>query len=246
MHDDARFNAAFWDQQADAYQEQVGPSIALHPLCWGAFFVPEHLLGVLDLDHIGGQSVLELGCGGARWSIELARLGATCTGVDPSRRQLAHARAHVEAAGQTLNLVEAAASELPLGDASVDLIFSDHGGLTYDDPARVLPECARVLRPGGRLVFNTTSPWAEVCLDAEGTTVTRRLERSYFELGRVANDDGVSWVLPHGRWIALLTESGFVVDALHELRPPDDATRLKPTHWARRWPAEELWCATRR
>jgi hypothetical protein len=49
--------------------------------------------------------------------------------------------------------------------------------------------------------------------------------------------------------LALLRECGFEVEALTELRPPEDATTRYDfvTHeWARQWPSEEVWRARKR
>jgi hypothetical protein len=52
----------------------------------------------------------------------------------------------------------------------------------------------------------------------------------------------------HGEWIKLLRDSGFIIDALHELYAPPDAPdhlyyALASAGWARQWPAEEIWAA---
>ena len=59
---------------------------------------------------------------------------------------------------------------------------------------------------------------------------------------------GIEFHPSHGDWIRLLTRSGFVVEALHELYAPSDAVdhpfyEIVSADWARRWPAEELWVA---
>ena len=52
-------------------------------------------------------------------------------------------------------LVEADAGETGLPDASFDLVFSEYGASIWIDPERFAAESARLLRPGGRLVFMT-------------------------------------------------------------------------------------------
>ncbi len=72
---------------------------------------------------MAGRDVLEFGCGGAQWSISLAKRGARCTGLDNSQRQLDHARATVSAAKVNLRLVHGAAEAPPFADACFDIVF---------------------------------------------------------------------------------------------------------------------------
>jgi hypothetical protein len=75
------------------------------------------------------------------------------------------------------------------------------------------------------------------------------LLRGQDEVARVAwPGGGIEHHPSHGMWISLLRHAGFVVDALHELRPPADAVdpeyyEIVSADWARRWPAEEVWVA---
>ena len=60
---------------------------------------------------------------------------------------------------------------------------------------------------------------------------------------------GVEFHLSHGDWIRLLRDSGFEVEDLVELRPPEGATTTyswMSVEWARRWPCEEAWIARKR
>ena len=61
---------------------------------------------------------------------------------------------------------------------------------------------------------------------------------------------GVEFHPSHGDWVRLLRASGFVIEALHEIYAPDDGSdhefyEIVSQRWAGRWPAEELWVATR-
>lgn len=246
--DHVRHNRAFWDDDADAYQEVHGGALATRPLAWGVWRVPESELQVLG--DVRGRDVLELGCGAAQWSAALAAQGARCTGLDLSGGQLAHAREHCRACGVHVPLVQAGAEDLPFAAGSFDVVFCDHGATSFCDPARLLPEVARVLRPRGLLAFCTTNPLVYLTWDATRERQSRRLQRSYDELGRWDLGDGtVDWVVPTGEWVRLLRANGFGIEDLIELRAPAGATTtytdFVPYSWARRWPAEHVWRARR-
>lgn len=170
-------NRAAWNAGADEYQRKHGRF--LRGDAWGTWQIPETELGLLGA--VAGKDVLELGCGAARFSIALAARGARCVGLDYSERQLEHARS----LGADFPLVLAAAESVPLPDASFDIVFSDHGALSWGDPPCVLPEAARLLRSRGLLVFNVTSPFARMCLDEKAGRQVEQLLRPYFGLRRI-------------------------------------------------------------
>jgi SAM-dependent methyltransferase len=242
-------NRRHWDAEADEYQAVHGPQLNVDDLIWGAWSIPEAELGVLG--DVEGKDMLELGCGAARWSIELAKRGARPVGLDNSGRQLEHARRLQEENEVDFPLVHASAEDIPLPGESFDIVFSDHGGLSWADPEVVVPEVARVLRAGGLLAFNVSSPLLIVCWNSDTDRVDLDLHTSYFRFRRVVEEDrAATYRLADGEWIRLLRANGFEIEALLELRPPEGATTTYedyvPYEWARNWPAEHLWKARKR
>ena len=241
MTDYTTHNKEFWDADADDYQAAHGDYLARAPLAWGGFRRPESELQVLG--DVRGKELLELGCGGGQWSIALEAIGARPVGLDLSREQLRHARK----TSATVPLLLADAERLPFGDAVFDVVFCDHGALNFCDPARALPEVARVLRPGGLLAFCVVTPLLYLTWNLEKGTQSRRLHHSYDDLGLIDFDDGtVDWVLPAGDWIRVLRANGFEIEDLVELRAAADAETtytFVPVEWAHRWPAEWIWKA---
>lgn len=241
-------NRAAWDGYADAYEARHGAQLeASGGAAWGMWQRPEDELCVLG--EVAGRDVLELGCGAARWSIALARRGARAVGLDLSARQLEHARSAVRDAGVDVRLVEGSAEAVPLPDASFDVVFTDHGAFTFADPLLVMPECARLLRPGGRLAFSTVTPIADLLWALDDDDPGERVIRDYFDLRAYDDDQMVGFQLPYGEWIRLFVANGFVVEDLVELRPPEgeESSYRSPasTAWARRWPLEHVWKARR-
>ena len=244
-------NVAEWTKTNTEYTDPSAERAWASPdVTWGVFAIPESEVGCLG--DVSGLDVVELGCGTAYFSARLARLGARPVGVDPTPAQLTTARRMQAATGITFPLVEAPGESVPLPDASFDLALSEYGASLWADPERWVSEAARLLRVGGRLVFLTNSLLVYLCVPPVGLT-TEQLQRPQFGMGRISwpGEEGIEYHLPHGRWISLLREHGFEIEALHELRPAEDAVdhsyyAYVTLEWARRWPAEELWVARKR
>jgi SAM-dependent methyltransferase len=236
-----RSNAEYTDESAERAWAQA-------EITWGMFKVRESEVGVLG--DVSGLDVLDLGCGVAYFSAWLARRGAWVVGLDVTPAQLATARRMQAETGLEFELVEASAEDVPLEDASFDLVLSEYGASIWCDPAAWVPEAARLLRGGGRLVFLRNSTLVILCSPDEGR-VEERLARPQFGMRRLEWDGGVEFHLAHGDWIALLRESGFDVERLVELQAPAEATDHRyydfvGAEWARQWPAEEIWVARKR
>jgi SAM-dependent methyltransferase len=218
---------------------------------WGIFGVPDEDVGS-PLGDVRGLDVVELGCGTAYFSARLAKRGARSVGVDPTPAQLATARRMQQATGISFPLVEAPGERVPLRDASFDLAFSEYGASLWAEPKLWVREAARLLRPGGRLVFLTNSLLAIICSPDQGDIVEQlmRPQRGIYR-SEWPDELGVEFHLPHGEWIDLLHASGFEVERLIEVYARDDSKRhdyygwVSP-EWARKWPIEEIWSARKR
>ena len=140
----------------------------------------------------------------------MARRGARVVGIDNSEAQLATARRMQERHGLAFPLLHGNAEAVPLPDASFDFAISEYGACLWADPARWVPEAARLLRPGGRLVFLVNSYLMALCTpDEDGVAATDRLRRPAFGLYRLEfpGDSGVEFHPSHAEWIRLLRRS---------------------------------------
>lgn len=239
-----RTNARYTDGAAEA-------SWRADDITWGLFGVPEDNLGS-PLGDLTDREVVELGCGTAYFSARLSKHGARPTGVDPTPAQLATARRMQALTGIVFPLVEAPAERVALPDRSFDLAVSEYGASLWAEPELWVPEAARLLRPGGRLVFLTNSFLVYLCYPDVGVA-DETLHRPQFGPPRIQWPDspGIEYHLPHGRWLRLLRASGFEVEDLIEIQAPPDARTPEfygdvALDWATRWPAEEIWVARRR
>lgn len=248
-------NRVAWDTFASEYVAAGERSWALGSgeESWGIFGVPEADLHLLP-DDLTGLRTIELGCGTGYVSAWLARRGARPVGIDNSPRQLETAARLQREHGLDFPLLLGNAERVPYPDASFDYAVSEYGAALWADPHAWIPEAARLLRPGGRLMFLTNSLLTYLCvrdLESDGAldATLRRPQRGMHRIEWPDGDGEVEFHLAHGDWIDLLTRSGFEIERLVEIYAPPGATTtytwMDPT-WATQWPCEEAWIVRRR
>ncbi|MBW8822625.1 MAG: class I SAM-dependent methyltransferase, partial [Streptomyces sp.] len=151
----ARANRLWWDLNADDYYAEHGTTL--------------------------GLDVLEVGCGAAQAGRWLVAQGARVTAFDVSYGQLEKGRELDRRTGVPVTTVQADAQSLPFRAGAFDLVVSAFGAIPFvSDSAGTLREIARVLRPGGRLVFSTTHPVRWVFPDDPGPRGLT-VQQSYFD-----------------------------------------------------------------
>jgi len=243
-------NRADWNAAAPNWIERGRRSWAAEPH-WGEMAIPESEL--LVMPPVVGRDVVELGCGTGYVSAWCLRGGArSVVGIDNSPEQLRSAQALQAEFDQHFPLVWANAERLPIADNQFDVAINEYGAALWCDPELWIAEAARVLRPGGSLMFLSRSALLAMCAPSfEHERTSTQLLHPQRDLGQVTypDTDGVEFARSPSGWIQLLTNNGFVVDRLAELYPPADGPERYSYYdasWARQWPAEEVWCATLR
>jgi SAM-dependent methyltransferase len=221
-------------------------------ITWGVWDVLESEIQALgDVRQLQGLDVIELGCGTAYFSAWMAKLGARPVGIDITPAQLETARAFQTEFGIEFPLIEASAESVPLPDSSFDLAISEYGASIWCDPLRWIPEAARLLRPGGTLVFLRNGTIATLTAIDDGPSGVT-LMRDYRSIERLEwdNPPSVEFQMPPGKLIRLLRTNGFEIEDLIELFPPDDAEENRFEYmtldWAKQWPSEEIWRVRKR
>jgi arsenite methyltransferase len=119
-----------------------------------------------------GETVLDLGSGGGidvLLSAERVNPGGKAYGLDMTDEMLALARENqVKAGVQNVEWLKGTIEDVPLADASVDVVISNCVINLSADKARTLRESARVLRPGGRFAVT------DIVADPDMDEATRR------------------------------------------------------------------------
>lgn len=243
-------NRRYWDSMA---VDWVGPgerAWAQEPR-WGTWAIPNSELRLLP-DQMAGERTIELGCGTGYVSAWMRRRGASVYAIDNSEAQLTTARRLCELHGlDDIEWVHGSAEDVPQPDNSFDFAISEYGAAIWCEPAAWIGEAHRLLRPGGELVFLGNHPLAMMCSPLDGSLpVTDRLERGYFDLGRLDWRDaaeepgGIEFNLPISSWIRLFHDIGFDVVDYVEIRAPESVTGTNGTvtaEWAKRFPSEQVW-----
>lgn len=106
--------------------------------------------------------VVDFGCGTGVLTVELARWARRVTAIDRSSAALHQAAARAEREGlSNVTYLEADLHALPLGTGKKDLVVASQSLHHVEDPAAVLAEAARILKPGGRIMILELMPHQE-------------------------------------------------------------------------------------
>lgn len=188
-------------------------------------FRPLHEINPLRLDWIdsmaplGGQRVVDVGCGGGILAEAMARKGARVTGIDLAAKPLGVARLHALEAGEDRVeyreiSAESLAQELP---GAFDVVTCMEMLEHVPDPASTVRACAAMARPRGWVFFSTLNRnpksflfaivGAEYVLNLlpRGTHEYARFIRPS-ELARLCRDAGLDLVATNGMTYNPLTQ----------------------------------------
>lgn len=140
---------ARYDQIADFYERRSGKTVS-----------DPATAALLDLaGDVGGLRLLEVACGQGRVARELARRGATLTGLDISAALLAKAQAYEAAQPLGIRYRHADVTTGGVLPGQVfDGVVCNYGLSDIDDLDGLLANVTRLLRPGGWFVFSLLHP----------------------------------------------------------------------------------------
>jgi ubiquinone/menaquinone biosynthesis C-methylase UbiE len=203
------------------------------------------------LGSVRGRRVLDLGCGVGVLARKLAREGAqTVVGVDRSAPTLARARARERRDPVGVRYLERDARRLTgLADASFDLVVANMSLMDIEHADAAIAEAARVLVPGGRLVFSISHPCFDTDLRSTWVVERRAVGNGDYENVvyrkvsgyRIEDRQEIPWHVSERRVVRTesfhrtlstysryLREAGFAIVRLEEPVPLAEAVEKSP------------------
>lgn len=115
----------------------------------------KNILDATCISGYAGGNALDVGCGGGFLSEELAKIGLSVTGVDPSVESIRIAAAHAAGSRLCIDYAESSGEDLPFEDSSFDMVFCCDVLEHVNDINTVISEISRVLKKGGLFFFDT-------------------------------------------------------------------------------------------
>lgn len=214
-----------WNDNSETYQSlhEIGTDSA-HYGPWAPLENELRLLG-----DVRGLHIFEVGCGGGQCCVAFAKQGAVATGVDVSDSQIAFARKLAACEQVDVAFAQGDITDLLAYKSSVwDVVFSVYTLQYVVEIQQCLDECARLLKPGGRLVFSLDHPFRDCFHDDEEDAIAIFPVRSYYDNGPMHwtfGGSGVAMQSYHrsiAQWIEMSTAAGLRLTRLLEPEPPTE------------------------
>lgn len=236
--------AQCWDDNAETWSRHVRAGYDEYRILVNnpAFF---GLVG-----DVQGRKILDAGCGEGYNTRLLADQGAFMTGIDLSTRMIDLAKMEEQKHPRGIRYETASFASLAVFEnGEFDGIVSSMAlmdGPFYDEAVR---EFGRLLRPGGFVVFSITHPCfargdSEWIRDSSGQEIELRLtdyfkremveERWKFGAAAAGGDEAEPFRVCYFNrtledYINPLCKTGFILEAIVEPRPGDEACRIRPS-----------------
>ncbi len=130
---------SYLDQDVLAAAQRFYGSAEFHEVC--------QLLG-----NVQNSKILDLGAGTGIASYAFARAGGQVYALEPDESDVGRGAINQIVNGMPVELLDAFGEEIPLPDESVDIVYARQVLHHTRDLQKVMIECSRVLKPGGRIL----------------------------------------------------------------------------------------------
>lgn len=223
-------------EQNRAYHGQAGLTFAARADVPGLNSLHERPAVVALLGDVGGQDVVDLGCGAGHLMAILSSAGARVTGIEGSEVLAEIARKAAPTATVVRHDLDVPLEFLADGsqDGAVCALVIHH----LSDRPRFLAEVRRILRPGGWLVLSSTHPTAD----------WRYFGGSYFDERWVTRTFGEATMeyqlMTMSTLLNEIADAGFVLERLVEPQP-DEALRAVDAERYEQWASSPIFLALR-
>jgi SAM-dependent methyltransferase len=202
------------------------------------WFVPFLRQGRLD-----GVKLLGLASGGGQQMPVFAALGADCTVLDYSERQLDREREVAAREGYSIDIVRAdMTKQFPFADNRFDLIFHPVSNCYIEDVYPVWNECCRVLKPGGILLAGMDNGFNFIVEDftVRPLVITNKLPFNPLKMDAarrqkmIDDNEGLQFSHTFDEQIGGQLKAGFVITSAYEdfNNDPDAIAYGIPSFWA--------------
>ncbi|MBQ6022740.1 MAG: class I SAM-dependent methyltransferase [Clostridia bacterium] len=188
---------------------------------WDVFLTPTKPAPHGWFGALNGKRILGLASGGGQQMPVFSALGAKCTVLDYSPKQLESERHTAEREGYEIEIMRADMSKpLPFADESFDLIFHPVSNCYIREVKPVWKECFRVLKPGG-ILLSGTDHYINYIVDAEEKMIVNRLPFDPVanpEQRRLLEEEDAGMQFSHTleEQITGQLEAGFILTDLYE------------------------------
>jgi ubiquinone/menaquinone biosynthesis C-methylase UbiE len=179
--------------------------------------VPKHWFGDLK-----GKKILGLASGGGQQMPIFQALGAICTVLDYSDKQLESERMVAKRENYQIEIIKADMSKpLPFEDESFDLIFHPVSNCYVLEVKPIFKECFRILKPGGALLAGLGNEINYIVNDAHEKMIVNKMpfnpleDAELYELSMKQND-GIQFSHTLEEQIGGQLEAGFILKELYE------------------------------
>lgn len=221
-HDPDDPTLAAYDAMGAAYADKSASSL------YNAYYERPAMITLLP--PLDGRRILEAGCGGGALARYLVASGAHVTGVDASPALIQVARQRVPDGDFRVADLRQPLDFVP--DASLDLIVSALVLHYIEDWTPVFAEFARMLKPGGHVVFSTHHPHADWrWFDRPNYFVREQYEDTWTLDGQAHQVRFYHRTLDE--MFGVFRATGFGVDVLREPQPVAEAEAIDPDAFQR-------------
>ena len=188
---------------------------------WDVQLTPTKMVPHEWFPDLKGINVLGLASGGGQQMPIFAALGAKCTVLDYSPKQLESERMVADREGYDIEIIRADMTKrLPFEDETFDLIFHPVANCYVEEVKPIWKECYRVLKKGG-ILLSGTDFYINYIVDDDETMIVNHLPfnplKNPDQMKQLEDDDcGVQFSHTLEEQINGQLEAGFTLTALYE------------------------------